>query len=181
MAEVKKNERYVPMKNYFIAVIVVVGIILLTWYGFAWYKVIKESKVATSYLVSEKIISNEINGLEEVADVFSEVPNSYYVYISYTGNEEIYEMERDISSLIKDYNLSDHFYYFNITSFKDDTNYLEEINEVFKLEDKKVENVPTIIYFKEGKAVNIINSEDKGIMNVGDFQKMLDINGASKE
>lgn len=181
MTNVKTNERYVPMKNYIIAGVVVVGIILLTWYGFSWYKIIKEGKVATSYLVSERVISNELNGLDEVADVFSEVPNSYYVYISYTGSEEIYKMEEELSSLIKDYNLADVFYYFNINSFKDDEDYIEKINEAFGLKDNKISNVPTIIYFKEGKAVNIIKNESKNIMNVGDFQKMLDVNGATKE
>lgn len=180
MTDVKKNERYVPMKNYVIAVVVVIGIILITWYGFAWYKVIKENKVSTSYLISEKVISNEINGLEEISDVFSEVPNSYYVYISYTGSEEIFAMEKELSSLIKDYNLNDKFYYFNVTSLKDNDNYLDSINEAFNLEDNKITSIPTIIYFNEGKAVNIIKKENNVLMNAGDFQKMLDVSNIAK-
>ncbi|HAB66994.1 MAG TPA: hypothetical protein DCE23_06460 [Firmicutes bacterium] len=181
MTNVKKNERYIPTKNYVIAAVIVIGIILLTWYGFSWYKIIKENKVSTSYLISEKIISNELNGLEEVADVFSEVPNSYYVYISYTGDEEIYKMEEELSSLIKDYHLADNFYFFNVSSFKDDKDCIDKINEVFNLEDNKVTSIPTIIYFKDGKASNIIKNEGRGIMSVGEFQKMLDINGVTKE
>ena len=59
MTEIKKNERYIPTKNYIIAFGVVIGILLLVWYCFAWYKVYKEDKVSTSYLIKNNIISNE--------------------------------------------------------------------------------------------------------------------------
>ena len=88
MTEIKKNERYIPTKNYIIAFGVVIGILLLVWYCFAWYKVYKEDKVSTSYLIKNNIISNEIKDLNEIVDVFSEAPDEYYVYVSYTGDEE---------------------------------------------------------------------------------------------
>lgn len=181
MANVKENERYIPIKNYIIALIAVIAIVLLTWYGFSWYNVIKENKVSTSYLVTEKIITKEINNLDEVTDVFSEVPSSYYIYISYTGSEEIYALEQDISSIIKEYNLSDNFYFLNVSSIKDDKGFIDKINESLNLEDIKISSVPTIIYFKEGKATSIIKHEGKGIMNSNDFQKMLDVSDINKK
>ena len=56
MAE-NRNERVIPIKNYLISVLIIIGAILLTFYGFEWYKVIKEHKVSTSYLIKEKVIS----------------------------------------------------------------------------------------------------------------------------
>lgn len=181
MTNVKKNERYIPTKNYILAAVIVVVIVFLTWYGFAWYNVLKENKVSTSYLVKEKVISNEIKNLNEVEDIFSEAPTSYYVYISYTGSEEVYNMEKDLKKVIIDYNLNDSFYYLNITSIKKDKDYIDKINEAFKLEDKKITNVPTIIYCNDGKVVDIITRNDDNMMNVGDFQKLLDINKVTKE
>ena len=96
MADIKKNERFVPTKNYVIAVFIVVAMILLTWYAFEWYNVYKENKVSISYLMKNKILSKEINDLDEVNDVFSEAPDSYFIYVSYTGDENIYEMEKDL-------------------------------------------------------------------------------------
>ena len=147
MSNIKKNERYIPIKNYVVAAIIVVVILLLTWYGFSWYNVIQENKVSTSYLVKEKVVSNEIKSLKEVNDIFSEAP----------------------------------IYYLNITSIKDEEDYIDQINKALSLEEIKVTNVPTIIYYKEGKAVDIISREDDNIMNVGDFQKLLDINNIEKE
>ncbi len=181
MTNVKKNERYIPIKNYVLAAVIVVVMILLTLYGFEWYKVLKENKVSNSYLIKEKIISNEIKGLNEVNDVFSEAPAKYYLYISYTGSEEIYNMEKDLKKVINEYELNDSMYFLNVTDIKDEKNYIEKINEALNLEDQKVKNVPTIIYFDEGKVVDIVERLDNNIMNVGDFEKLLEINKVAKE
>lgn len=181
MTNVKKNERYISLKNYVLAAVVVVVVILLVWYGFAWYKVLKENKVSTSYLVKEKIISNEIQGLEELNDVFLEAPDEYFIYVSYTGSEDIYNMEKSLKKVINEYSLNDSIYFFNITSIKDDKNYIDQVNNALNLDTEKITSVPTIIYYKDGKVVDIINRSDNNMMNVGDFQKLLDVNKIEKE
>ncbi len=181
MTNIKKNERYVPLKNYILAIVVVVIIILLAWYAFAWYKVVNENRVSISYLVKEKVISNEITNLNEVSAIFSEVPNEYFVYVSYTGSEEIYNMEKDLKPIINEYHLNDNIYYLNMTEIKDESNYLDKINDSLNLQEKKITNVPTIIYFNNGVAVDIITKDNNTIMNVGDFQKLLDRNNIKKE
>ena len=68
----------------------------------------------------------------------------------------------------------DQFYYLNVTSIKEKENYIEDINKSLAL-DAKIKQVPTIVYIKEGKVVDIIERNDDNMMNVGDFQKLLDI------
>ena len=174
MNKVRENERFIPMKNYIIAVGLVIAAVLLTLYGFAWYNVLKENKISQSYLVKSKVISNEIQNLEELEAVFAEAPDEYFIYISYTGQEDIYNMEKDLKKVINKNELNDQFYYLNVTSIKDKQNYLEDINTSLKL-DKKVKQIPTIAYIKEGRVVDIIDKEDDNMMNVGDFQKLLDV------
>ena len=174
MSKVKENERFIPIKNYIIAIGLVVAAVLLTLYGFAWYNVLKEGRVSQSYLVKEKVISNEIQSLDEVEAIFAEVPDEYFIYISYTGSEEIYDMEKDLKKVINQYELNDLFYYLNVTSIKDKDNYIDDLNKSLNL-DQKVKKVPTIVYVKEGKVVDIIERNDNNMMNVGDFQKLLDI------
>lgn len=181
MTNVKNNERFIPLKNYFLAIFIVVGAIALVWYGFAWYNILKENKISKSYLVKEKIISKEINDLNEVADVFSEAPKSYFIYVSYTGNEEIYNNEKGLKTIINSYNLNDSFYYLNVTSIKDDDNYIDKINEALNLDEQKIINVPTIIYYENGKVKDLIVRKDNNFMTAGDFQKLLDINRIEKE
>lgn len=184
MADIKKNERFVPTKNYVIAVFIVVAMILLTWYAFEWYNVYKENKVSISYLMKNKILSKEINDLNEVNDVFSEAPDSYFIYVSYTGDENIYEMEKDLSDLIIEYKLEDSMYFLNVTSIKDEKDYLDKVNKALSLKgDSKIKQVPTILYFKDGTVTTsgTIKKEDNNLIDAGDFQKLLDVNNISKE
>lgn len=180
MTNIEESKRFVPLKNYLVAAGIILIIIALTWYAFAWYKVVKENKVSTSYLVKEKIISKEITDLNEVTDVFSEVPTSYFIYISYTGDEDIYNMEKNLQTVINEYNLNDSIYYINVTSIKDDKDCIDKINEALSLNDTKITSIPTIIYYNNGKPVDIITRNDDNIINTGDFQKMLDVNHIEK-
>ena len=179
MTNIKKNERFIPLKNYIIAIGLVVVFIALTWYGFAWYKIKEEQKVSESYLAKEKVIFKELD-LDEVSAVFSEPPAEYFIYVSYTGDKEIYNMEKELKSLIQEYNLNENMYFLNVTSTKKEDNYIKKINEKLNMEKIKVEKVPTIIYFKDGKAVDLINRKDDNIMNEGDFAQLLERNNVEK-
>lgn len=175
MTKINKNEAFIPVKNYILSAVIVVVIIGLTYYAFAWYNVLKENKVSTSYLLEQKYISNEITDLNAISDIFMEMPDSYFVYISYTGDEKIYNMEKSIKDLIKDYNLSDQMYYLNVTSIKDEENYIDKINEALDLTDRKVTKVPTILYFYEGKLVEMTDSKSDNLLTKSDFEKLIEI------
>ena len=181
MATVKKNERFVPIKNYVIVFLVAIAVIALCWYAISWHKVIQQDKMSTSYLIKSKVISNEIQSLDELTDVFSEAPSTYYLYISYTGNEDIYKMEKELTALINEYNIGEQFYFLNVTSIKKDSDYIDKINKALELTNRKVKSVPTIIYYDDGKIVDMITMEGNNIMNIGDFQKLLDVNKIEKE
>ena len=63
-------------------------------------------------------------------------------------------------------------------SISEINNYLDQINNALDLDGVKIKNVPTIIYVSDNTITqdNIISREDKKIMDVSDFQKLLDIN-----
>ena len=173
MTSIKKNERFVPIKNYVLAGVIVVVVILLAWYAFAWYKV-----------VNENVISKELK-LEEVSSVFSEPLNEYFIYVSYTGSEDVYNMEKDIEGVINQYGINDKLYYLNVTDVKDEDDFKKKINdtlgEVLDMNGKEVSTVPTIIYCKDGKVVDIINRLDNNIMSRWDFEQILDRNNVEEE
>ena len=184
MADVKKNERYIPIKNYVIAIVLIFVAIFLTWYGFAWNKVRQENKVSVSYLVKNNIVSKEIKSLNEISSITQEAPERYFIYISYTGDEDIYKLEKEIAPIIKKYELGDYIYYLNVTDIKkeDKDNYIDKINKELGLEETKITNVPTIIYFVDGivPKSGIITTADGKLMTKSDFQKFLDINKIEK-
>ena len=175
MTKIKKNETFIPVKNYVLAALIVVVMLGATWYGFQWYKVIQEEKVSTSYLVKNKYISKEISNLDEVNTVFSETSDSYFIYVSYTGDENIYNMEKTLKNEIVKYNLIDNMYYLNVTDIKNKENYIDEVNKALNLEDRKITKVPTILYFYEGALVGMTDPKGESLMTVSDFQKLLEI------
>ncbi len=182
MAEVKKNEKYIPTKNYIVALIIVLAAIFLTWYGFAWNKVRQENKVSISYFVKNNIITKEIDSLEELDSITQEAPERFFIYISYTGDEKIYDLEKSLAPIIKKYELNDSFYYLNVSELKKQDNYIDEINNKLGLTDVKITNVPTVVYFVDGTVSKsgIITTADGNLMTKNDFQKFLDVNKIEK-
>ena len=71
------------------------------------------------------------------------------------------------------------FYYLNVTTLKDNNDYINQINEKLKLEDNKITNIPTIIYYEEGHVKDIIKYDENTQMSVSYFEKMLDQNKIS--
>lgn len=175
MASVK-NEKYIPTKNYITALVLILVVIFLTLYFFKWYDVYEENKVASSYLIKSNTITNEIKDLKEVEAVFTEVPDDYFVYISYTNDEQVYEMEKELKDVINKYALNDKFYFINITDIQKEDNYIEKLNETLKLDSQKITKVPTIIYYKNGEIAKdgILIRDDDNIINASDLEQFLE-------
>ena len=158
----KKKKNYIPFKNYVIAALIVLAICLGIVYIFKWFNVYKTNKLSVSYLIETKTITNEITSLENTKEIFSESPNDYFVYISYTNDEDIYNMEKELKTIIDDYNLNSQFYYINVTEYKDKTNYIDQINEALNLYNmfndclKKYVSVETGIFGADMK-VSLVN------------------------
>ena len=61
----------------------------------------------------------------------------------------------------------------NVKDMLNEDNYLTRLNNAF--ETDKITKVPVILYYKDGKVVNIVHRNDNNVINAGDFQKLLDI------
>ena len=173
----KKKNSYIPTKNYVIAVLISLLAIFLTYYIFSWYNVYQEKKYNESYLMKTSTISLKVDDIAEIESAFKEAPTEYFVYIGYRKDESVYKLEKNLKKIIDKYNLNDIFYYIDITEHKDEDNYIEKLNKALNLTENKITNVPTIVYFKNGNVANdaIITREDYNMMNVGDFEKLLEM------
>jgi len=180
--KVTNNSRKIPAQNYIIAAVIVALVIGLTFYIFQWINVVKEDKLATSYLVSTNTIVYEIKSLEEVNSVFVEMPSEYFVYISNNNDEQIYELEKDLKKIIDDYGLKDYFYYINITNMKEKSDYIKEIENALAIKEGTIKRIPTIIMFRDGEIVTdgIVIREDQGMITAADFEKLLEIKEIKK-
>lgn len=171
----KKEKTEVNYRTYYIIGIVLMSIALIAFYIYRVNQVKNTEQMQSSYLLSSGTINLEIKNLEEVDQILSEAPNDYFVLISYTNNQDTYNLEKGLKTIIDKYSLSDRFYYLDVTSIMNDENYLTRINNAFDTD--LITMVPTILYYKNGKLATdgVVQRIDKNPINAGDFQKLLDI------
>lgn len=172
MAKKKNNSRYIPLKNYFIAVLIAAFAIFLVLYLFEWYKVKNLEKYGTSYLINSNTINLEIKDYEEIPLVLSETPSDYFIFINYLNVEETYNLEKDLKNVIDEHNLKDIFYYINVTKLKEKDGYLDRLNSALNL-DNELESVPTILYYRNNKLAEVI-SNDKEIISADDLEDIIE-------
>jgi len=171
MAKKKNNNnKYIPIRNYVYGALIIIAVILLTWYIISWYSVKKQEKLMTSYLITTNTLTYEIKDLNEIVQVLKESPSEYFVYISYTNDENIYRLEKKLKKIIDEYNLKDEFYYINITDNINDKDIYNRLNNSFNT--TQIKKAPCILYFKNNELEQVIINEN-GIFNVNDLTELL--------
>ena len=171
----KSAQTKIAAKNYIYALLVLVGGILIVLYIFEWVNVKKEEKLMTSYLLSSNTIDSSINDLNSLEQILKEVPSSYFLYISYTQDEEVYNFEKALKRVIDNYNLSDSFYYVDLTELKNNNeNYIIDVEKTLNID---LERIPVIIYVKNGviEENNILDGINDTMVKISDLENLLDI------
>ncbi len=174
-SEVKESKPKIGFKNYLYALLILVGGILVIFYSFKWYQLKSEEKLMKSYLITSSTIVTTVTTLDEFDHISQELPSSYFIYLGYTGDKDVYNFEKDLKVLIDTYNINDIFYYIDVTDLMDDENYLSKIKEVLKIDS--LENVPAIIYVNDGeiKDSNILDGVKGTILKAEDLERLLNI------
>jgi len=152
-----KNKK-IPTKNYIILGLITLIVIILTIYINAWIKTYKENKISISPF---KEVIEEVN-INEIGITFSEM-NEVILYVGYTNDKTIYEMEEKLIKYIKNHNLVDKFIYVDATDYKENKEYINILKTTFENVQDEIKEVPILIYVKNGKAEEVINSENKKI------------------
>ncbi len=128
------------------------------------------NKINTSY-ISKYVPNIKYNELD---DALIELNQDTYLYISYTGNKDIHNFEVKFKKLLRDKELLNNVIYLNMDEeINEEENYLELLNKKLKLTDNKITALPSIIYYKDSKVIEIINSDNQ-IIDTGKFEQLLD-------
>lgn len=168
MANTKYKNKPISLKKIAIILGVILGAIFIVLYCFKWHQVKEDEKYIQSYLISTNTISLEMNSISSINSILSETPNNYFIYISYTGDKDVYNFEKKLKPLINEYNLQNSFYYLNVTDIKESNkNYKKDIAKELNIDSKNINNVPVILYFKD----NELKSD--GVTTIKDFENLL--------
>lgn len=156
----------IPKKNYIILGIMTIVIVLLTFYINAWMKTYKENKLSVSPFdgVIEEVNINEINV------TLSEM-NEVVLYVGFTNDKKLYDMEKRLVKYIKNHDLVDKFIYVNINDYKDNGQYIDILKQTFVEIEKDIVEAPMLVYVKNGKAEKVINSKN-GVIDTYDITSL---------
>ena len=105
--QVAEAKQKISRKTIYIIIAIILVIAIVGIYIYRIQAMREEEKLSTSYLLPSGTISLEIKNLDEVSQILSEPPTEYFVLITYTGNEDTYDLETGIKPIIDDYKLSD--------------------------------------------------------------------------
>ena len=162
------SERVVPKKNYYILLLMILSVVIITFSIVSIVNVIKNDKITSGYI--NKYVS-EIQ-YDEIDTYLVEPASNTFIYITYTGNDSVYKMEKDLKKIINNYELESNFIYVNVTEEMDDNNFINNLNENLSITDK-ISKLPVILYYKDGVLTDKVEGKEN-IFKVADFQKLLD-------
>ncbi len=155
MVNKKNEEKQIPIKNYAIVLVVSILVILAALYARSFYMSYQASKLNTSYFVSKKVSEIKKDDIEFSLSEYREA----ILYVGYTGSQSVYDMEKKIYRELEKNNLIDIVVYLNATDLMEDDQYLEILQKRFPELKDEITNIPLIIIVKEGKGIEVINSE----------------------
>ncbi len=178
MTKKKNKGNNIDFKKIFYIIFGILLTVFLIWYILSWKNVKQTEKLMNSYLITSNTLSVEIKDLSETIQVLKESPSEYFVYISYTNDEKVYNFEKKLKKLIDNYSLKDEFYFVNVTNIKNNENFYNEINDTFNT--KLINNIPCILHFKNNELKKVIYNKNL-TKTYTDFENLLKENEFDKE
>ena len=155
--------------NYLKLALILVGVVFFTLLIANIYNNVSKSKINNGYLT--KYISSINYG--EIANTKLEFSGDTFLYISYTGDRDIYNLDVKLKKIIKDNSLNDKVIYLDMKERLDTKDYLSKLNETLGLNDKKIGKLPAILYYKDDILMTIADSKE-GLLRSGDFAQLLE-------
>lgn len=153
----ERFEKEVPKKNYLIVTIVSILVIVITLYVRSFYLNYQANRINNSVFHDKTI--NQIN-LEDIDYAVNETVECI-IYVSYTGNKDVYNMEKRLYKEIENKNLFEKFIYLDVTEREND--YLDVLRAKFPDIAYQITSAPLFIYIKDGEAKEAFSSELKNI------------------
>ena len=96
-----------------------------------------------------------------------------YLYLTYIGSKNIYNLEKYIYKTLKNNKLSDKFIYINCTDNINDKKIINDLNDKLSIITDNEIVLPAIIYYKNEKPVDYIDSTNQ-ILTGDKFVQLMD-------
>ncbi len=166
----KKREK-IDIRKYVNYVLAMIAIVLVAVIAVKLYGTYQSNKL------SESVFSRMASTMQydDIENVTSEMSTDGFILVSYVKNEEVANFERDLKRTIIDKELQNNIFYLDATDLMLEENYIATLNSKFDLEGHNaIEELPAILYYREGKLMTTISSTQNRMLTSGDFEQLLD-------
>ncbi len=158
---VKETKNIESLKESYIAILVIVIAFILLTIMLVKNFMDNNADYSKSYLLSRNYAKKvESTGIDNING-----DNQTFVLVTKLNDEEEYNLEKDLKSVIMSNNLVEDFY------ILDASNEDVDLKSMYNIDV----DVPTILYFKNGKLVDFVKRDDPKMIEAADFAKLLDI------
>lgn len=166
----KKREK-VNVRKYVNYVLLMIAIVLICFIASKLYNTYKTNQLKDSVLTR---IVGTIQ-YDDVENAKRELSSEDFIFISYVKSVEVRELEKKMKKTIVNNDLQNNFYYLDATDLMLEDGYIDSLNKKFNLSGKdKIEELPALLYYKDGEFIKTITSTSESLMSVDDFNKLLD-------
>lgn len=158
-------EKVIPKKNYIILILLVLLVIAACFAFVNVYNIYQTNKISESPLGNKSVLYSDLgNAIKDLdADTF--------LVISYLNDQAVYNNENVIKRYLQKKNYIDNVLYLNATEYKEDETFINDLNNVLKLETK-IEKLPALVFYKSNIPIKVVDSK-KHLLNKNDFESIL--------
>lgn len=150
------KSKEISKKNYLILFLMVVAVVIITLFIFDINNSYKNNNESNLFNYVNKV------SLNDMENILQEPSSELFVFITETGNEDVYKLENNLKKLIKKYNLRDNFIY---------TDQLNDLNTLNETLESNIKRIPSLLYFRNGILEKAIESDIDDFSK--DFEKLL--------
>jgi len=149
---------------------ILVVVIVVTLIAANLYTNARDRRIENGYL-TERVSSIEFNELQNVLLEFS---GDTFLYISYTGNRDINNLDVRLKRLLRAHELTDYFFYLNMREeIQNNPDYLADLNEILSLTNHQIRALPAILYYRDNELLEIMDSYNQ-LLRSSDFSHLLE-------
>ncbi len=146
------EKRKISLKNYVIAFVIVLLVILGSLYACSWYKTIKE------YNLNKSVIADTVNKIElETLESYITDNSNFIMYLASSNDEDVKSFERKFKRYIKNNSLNNEIIYLDIKDYDSE----QILNTLLNYKSENLKNLknipfPNLLIFENGKVEDIL-------------------------
>lgn len=169
--EKNKGKEKIDIRKYVNFILTMIAVVLVALIAVKLYNTYQDNKIGTSVFTR---MAGNIQ-IDDIENSTIEMSTDSFILISYVKNEEVRKFEEDLKKTVVDNELQNNFYYLDATNLMLEEGYTKTLNKKFKLENpNEIEELPAILYYKDGKLIRTISSTKNQMLSSDDFEKLLD-------